>query len=311
MVFAVAVVVPSISGAQEDDEPSGWGNTAELSLVVTEGNAETQTFGFKNTLRRTWDSARLRVRFDGVRSKTADERFLLVNPGIRFPVGGRPVTSDTRVVTPSVEPDVEQYFIEGRFDKNITERFFWNTGAGWDRNNDAGILNRYVLFGGVGNVWFNDDDLSFSTTYGLSYTDREEKDPDPNKNDVFGGLRFNSDYAQRLGSVTLFDSDVIVNLSLAEASDYSINMTNAVGIEITEALALRVSLQFLYENEPALEDVSLLALVKLIEPVSTQEQQGSLFETVSVGGIRLDLGDGKIRKNGLDTILRTALVISF
>ena len=88
-------------------------------------------------------------------------------------------------------------------------------------------------------------------------------------------------------------------------------MTNAVGIEITEALALRVSLQFLYENEPALEDVSLLALVKLIEPVSTQEQQGSLFETVSVGGIRLDLGDGKIRKNGLDTILRTALVISF
>ena len=88
-------------------------------------------------------------------------------------------------------------------------------------------------------------------------------------------------------------------------------MTNAVGIEITEALALRVSLQFLYENEPALEDVSLLALVKLIEPVSTQEQQGSLFETVSVGGILLDLGDGKIRKNGLDTILRTALVISF
>ena len=50
MVFAVAVAVPSISGAQEDDEPSGWGNTAELSLVVTEEHLA-PNMGFRSVAR--------------------------------------------------------------------------------------------------------------------------------------------------------------------------------------------------------------------------------------------------------------------
>jgi hypothetical protein len=50
-------------------------------------------------------------------------------------------------------PDVEQYFVEGRVELTISERFFWNAGTSWDRNHDAGIRNRYVSFGGVGNVW--------------------------------------------------------------------------------------------------------------------------------------------------------------
>ena len=302
---------PETRAAQERDEEIGWANATELSIVVTEGNTATQTFGFKNTLRRTWESARLRARFDGVRSNTSNDRFLLVQPGIQFQVGAQPAEFGTSVVTPSKEPDVEQYFVEGRFDRDISEQFFWNTGSSWDRNNDAGILNRYIVFGGVGNVWFAGDDHAFSTSYGLSYTDREETEPDTEKDDTFGGLRFNSDYRQRFGSLTLFDSDFTLNMSLGDAGDYSINVTNAVGVEISEYLSLRVSLQFLYEHEPALEDIDIVARVVLVDPDGTPGTGDELFETVPEGGMSIDLGEGRIRKNPLDTVLRTALVISF
>ena len=36
-----------------------------------------------------------------------------------------------------------------------------------------------------------------------------------------------------------------------------------------------------------------------------------MFETTVAGGTVLDLGTGRIRKAGLDAILRTVLVVSF
>lgn len=302
---------PGPGVAQERDDDLGWANATELSIVVTEGNTSTQTFGFKNTLRRTWESARLRLRFDGVRSNTSDDRFLQVQPGLQFPVGGQPPEFQTSIAIPAIEPDVEQYFVEGRFDRDISERVFWDVGSSWDRNNDAGILNRYILFGGVGNVWFNEEDVAFSTSYGVSYTDRQEIEPNPDKDNVFGGVRFNSDYMQRFGSLTLVDSNFTLNMSLADATDYSINVTNAVGVAMNDYLSLRVSLQFLYENEPALEDADIVARVELIDPDGVPASGDELFETMLDGRTRIDVGQGRIRKNPLDTVLRTALVISF
>ena len=140
-------------GADADDGLRAWTNATELSVVRTQGNAETQTFGFKNTLRRNWDAARLRLRVDGVRSRSAGERILVVEPGFRFLPGERRAGFDTGVARAGGAPDVEQYFVEGRVELTISERFFWNAGTSWDRNHDAGIRNRYVSFGGVGNVW--------------------------------------------------------------------------------------------------------------------------------------------------------------
>ena len=140
-----------VTSAQENESVHVWSSDTELSVVVTEGNAAAQTFGFKNTVRRTWDSSRLRARFDGVRSMATIERSLLVRPGFRFPIGGQSEDFDTVMIEPNLEPDVEQYLVEGRFDRDITEHVFWNVGSSWDRNNEAGILNRVTVFGGFGN----------------------------------------------------------------------------------------------------------------------------------------------------------------
>ena len=294
-----------------DGADAGWSNATELSVVRTQGNAQTQTFGFKNTLRRNWTRARARLRMDGVRARTAGDRVLLVEPGLRFLPGELPDEFETTAADADGAPDVEQYFVEGRLEWNISERFFWNAGAGWDRNHDAGIRNRYVAFGGVGNVWANTDDISFSTGYGISYTVREEIEPDAAKDDRFGGFRLDSDYHQRLGAGLELDSDLALNVNLSTASDYSMNVTNAVGVAMSEHLSLRVSLQHLYEHQPALEDAFVRARAMLIDPDGRPGSGDELFETVVTGGTAFDVGTGQIRKSGLDAIFRTALVISF
>ena len=299
------------SVAQELDGEEGWSNATELSLVRTQGNSETQTLGFKNTLRRNWTRARARLRADGVRARTSGDQVLLVEPGVRFLPGELPDDFETEIGYVNGTPDVEQYFIEGRLEVNISEQFFWNTGTSWDRNNDAGIRNRYVAFGGVGNVWANTDDLSFSTGYGISYTVREEINPDAAKDDRFGGFRLDGDYHQRLDTGLELDSDLALNVNLLSGSDYSLSVTNAVGVAMSEHLSLRVSLQHLYEHRPALADAAMRARVKLIDPDGTLGSGDELFETVTTGGTVLDLGTGQIRKAGLDTVVRTALVISF
>ena len=203
MVLWPAQLAAQTPGADTDDDDNpGWDNATELSVVRTGGNAETQTLGFSNTLRVRGAAPRLRLRFDGVRSRTGDERYLTLPPGVRFPLGGTPENFETVVVRPPLDPDVEQYFLEGRYDRELGERFLWHAGASWDRNRDAGIRNRNMIFAGVGNTWADRESLALSTAYGFSYTTREEEETDGFKANRFAGLRINGDYRQQLGTIT-------------------------------------------------------------------------------------------------------------
>ena len=191
---------------------------------------------------------------NAVRSETADDRFVIINPGVTFLPGETPAGPfDTTTIEPGTEPDVEKYFFETRYDRQFTDRFYWHVGAGWDRNEDAGILDRYIGFAGLGNVW----------------SDREEEDPDPEKDETFTGARLEWEYLNKLGKVAVYQNDFTANVSVEETSDYSLDMTNSVSVDLSKRLAMKVGLQWLYEAEPALEDVDLIARVNLIDPDGT------------------------------------------
>ena len=318
MALVALAVCPAHLAAQtpgadpgDTDDARGWDNATELSVVRTGGNAETQTLGFSNTLRVRGTAHRLRLRFDGVRSRAGDERYLLVAPGVRFPPGARPDQFETVTARPLLEPDVEQYFVEGRYDRELGEHFLWHAGASWDRNNDAGIRNRTIVFGGVGNTWIDRESTGLATAYGVSCTAREELVADGAKADHFAGFRIDSDYRQRLGTITSVDGALTLNVSLVDRSDYSVKSTSGVAVAMTDHLSLRISLQWLYEHQPAFEEAAIVALVALRDPDGAPGSGDELFETVADGGLAIDLGTGHLRKDGLDTILRTALVISF
>jgi hypothetical protein len=71
--------------AQEEEKKLGWANKAELSLVVTRGNAEANTFGFRNNLIHTWSNALFGFEVAGLRTSTGKIT--------RTPVGSSGTTS--------------------------------------------------------------------------------------------------------------------------------------------------------------------------------------------------------------------------
>ena len=206
---------------------------------------------------------------------------------------------------------MENYLISGRYDMEISRRFFWNAGASWDRNTDAGILSRHTAFGGVGNEWRNDEALRFATTYSASFTNRQEVTPEPGRDARFGGARLGWEYRQRLRDATVVEHELTANVNLTDAADYSLNTVGALSVGLSSRLSLRVSLQLLYENHPAPEDVAVIARARVVDPDGVAGTGDELFETVAEGGAAIHVGSDQVRKAPLDTIFRTALVIGF
>jgi hypothetical protein len=80
---------------------------------------------------------------------------------------------------------------------------------------------------------------------------------------------------------------------------------------MTERLSLRVSLHWLYNNLPALEDIDLVARVEVVDPDGIPGNGDEYFETVESGGFPIDAGSVLERKEKLDTVFTTSLGISF
>jgi len=307
----------SVDNAEAQDKPKeppklGWSNDADLSLVLTAGNSASQTWAFTDELRHAWKDARFEFEVNVVRANTSDDRFLMVAPGLEFPVGGAPATPPTSLIKPEPTLDVANSLVRGSYERNITPRFFWNTGGSWDRNDDAGILNRYITYAGVGHKWVDHERRRFATSYGVSYTDREEEKADPEKDRRFAGARFGWDYMERFNEGTTFDNKFETNANLSDPTDYSINTTSALTVSMVRHVSLKVSLQWLYENEPALEsDLDVVAFVEVINPDGIPGSGDERFRTLSSGGSKLVVGSADARKDKLDSIFKTALVLKF
>ena len=316
-ICLVAWLEVGLEKAWAQDKPKeppkvGWFNSADLSLVVTAGNSAAQTWGVTDELKHVWKNARFELEGKVVRSDTSDDRFFMVGPGLEFPVGGAPANPPTSLVKPDPTLDVGTYLISTSYERNITPAFFWSTGGSWDRNDDAGILNRYIMHAGVGNKWVDTEQRRFATSYGISFTDREEEEPDPEKDRRFAGARLGWEYMEKFNATTTLDHKFATNANLSDPADYSINTTVALTVSVVSHVSLKVSLQWLYENEPALEsDLDVIAFVELVNPDAVPGSGDEIFRTVSSGGSKLVLGSADARKDKLDTVFRTALVIKF
>jgi hypothetical protein len=316
VLAATLLAVGSVSAQEATPTPAPappklWSNETELSVVLTEGNSNTQTLGFKNLLTRRTAQNRFRLKVEGLRAATSDDWFEQVDPGFTWDPGATPTGLTSSLVKPPSELDAENYFVEGRNDRTISKKFNWHAGASWDRNEDAGIVNRYIGFGGLGHLWYDREDLKFQSSYGLSYTDREEETPDPEKDERFAGMRLSWLYLNKFGDNTTYNNDWTFNVSLADQNDWSSEMTNALSVAMGKWLSLRVSLRWLYNHEPALEDVDVVARVEVRDPDGIPGNGDEFFETVSGGGAEITFGETQVRKEKLDQTFKTTLVVSF
>lgn len=267
---------------QAEEEPAtGWSDKAELSYVATDGNSEASTIGFKNELTRRWVKAELELKAGGIRVETTTfDRFAVGTPG-----------NPTLMENATEEISAENYYLNGRFGRAISERVYWYVGAGWDRNEPSGIQNRYSSVAGVGNIWIRRDDLTFRTDYGLTFTKQEDVIEVSGVDDTFAGVRITSKYEHKIGETTTVSNDTILDGNLDETSDFRVDTTNSVSVTMNSRLAIKVSLKWLFDNEPASEQVGLF-----IFP--------NVFPGTPDTMVPRELDD-------LDTIFMTSLVINF
>lgn len=240
--------LPALS--QEPAPPEkklGWQDKAELALVLTAGNSETSTFGFRNTLSRIWTDAELHIDVAGLRTETATVT--------ATPIG---TSADDFVIEEdsSSELTAENYLARAKYDRTLRPRLFVFGTGGWDRNAFAGIENRYNAAGGVGNIWYDRESFRLRTDYGISVT---HQIPTVGSEATFAGLRLSLDLMRKLVASTTLTHLTIAEENLDETDDFRLDSLTALAVAMTDRLALQLSLKFLFDSLPSFVEADLIS----------------------------------------------------
>lgn len=252
----VALVVAFAAGAgpvsaqePEEERELGWFYTAELSFVLTAGNAASSTLGVGAGARRVWERSELRVRGAGLRTETTRTT--------RTAVG---TPADFEVVEESdAEVTAENYSLGARYDRDLSAGLYAFASSGWERNTFAGFDSRLSFAAGAGKTWFERESGRFKTDLGLTLTVQDDVVEVDDGAQTFAGLRAGWEYVRSVTETTAFESLLVVDENLDDTDDLRADFTNSLTLRISQALALRTGLRLLWDNQPSLVDVPLEA----------------------------------------------------
>ena len=276
-----ASAVPSDAVAEtvgEEKPPQRWSNSTQLGYVQVSGNSESNTGSLKNTL--TWKSGKSSTQFrvEALRTESADsDKFAVGTSQADFTLVG---SKDKNVTAENVHVDFA-------YNRTLSKRLFWEAGGSWSRNRFKGIDDRFIVGGGIGNQWFDSEKVVFRSDYALTATFEEDIVDDPETDDFFPGLRLATAFTWYFKKDVHYKNETSFFGNFKNASDWRLNMTNSLSVTVTHHTKLRVSLQWLYDNDPNLGEVDLF------------DPGGAL------------IGDVLVPLDELDTLFTTSLVFDF
>jgi hypothetical protein len=245
--LASVLVLGAPAADAENESELGWSITADFSFIRTAGNAESMTLGFDGTTSHKSEKDLLEVSFGALKVETTSDLDVAIG------------TPDDFTIPEVTETTAETYFAAGKYNREISDRLFWYAAAGWLRNEPAGIENRYVISGGVGNLWRDTERISFRTSYGLSYTDQLDLVEIPLVESSFPGVLLNSNLTKAFGKDRAEYGNILVfNYSLEDSENWRWNMEQWISSSLTDRLSLKVTLAWLFNNVPAFREVGLL-----------------------------------------------------
>ena len=248
-VMAVLVAIPLRAWAQQPEKELGWFVTAEFAAVWTGGNSESNTLGLGATLRRVWQRSELRFDAKAIRTESSLKTRTAV---------GTPTDFDV-VVDKATETTANNTNVRGRYDYDVSERFFLFGGADWLRDKPAGIESRFLMVVGAGNTWMDNNRVRFKTDYGAAYTFQSDVVTNPFIKTNFPGIRLSYDLGWTVSASTEFQSGLIGDWNLDNTDDIRLDWTNSLPVAISGALSLKPSLKLAWRNQPSLAEVGLVA----------------------------------------------------
>ncbi|TFG61934.1 MAG: DUF481 domain-containing protein, partial [Gemmatimonadales bacterium] len=148
----------------------------------------------------------------------------------------------------------ENYFVELRFDHEVTDRTYAYSSGGWIRSRFAGVENRWTGAVGMGVKLLASDQASFDVDLGATVA---SEDRISGETESFGGRRLTWEYKRQVTQTAEFVSRLVVDENLSDTEDLRAGFDNSIGVAISSVLALKTGLKILFDNQPALEEVDL------------------------------------------------------
>jgi putative salt-induced outer membrane protein YdiY len=242
------MAAPALAQDEDAERELGWAFEADLGSLWTGGNTETFTLAMNGKLEYTWPVSRFTFRTGGFTTESSLTTTTAVGTG----------QDDFQLFEETVtEKTAEALYARARYDYEISERFYVFGGTDWLRNTFAGIDSRFLLAGGVGNLWVDNGRVRFSTDYAATYTFEEDVVENPFTESNFPGLRLAYDFKWNLTQSTNFESILISDFNLDNTDDIRLDWYNGLPIDISSVLAFKPSLRLLWRNDPAFQEVPL------------------------------------------------------
>jgi len=274
--YAILVAYLACAPAAGAQEPTGftWTNATELSFVSTSGNASSSTLGVKGTLEAAGGANKLLFEGGAVRASS--------NITTRRAVG----TAEDFTILEAVrsETTAESYFARSRYDRDLGGGFAFG-GVGWNRNTFAGIWNRFQVVSGLGRVFVEGERSLLRADAGLTYTIQRDVDPAPGQDDSFGGWRASVNARRAVSQNAELRADFVLDNNLEDIEDVRTDLVTSLSVAITAGLALKTSLQVLWDNQPSLVAAPLESDVGVpvgIDVLTPGERVDSVFTVALV-----------------------------
>jgi putative salt-induced outer membrane protein YdiY len=248
-IAVLAAVLASSAGASvaaDAPPPLGWYSTSGLSFVMAAGNSRASTLGAKVEVKRLWSRSTFTVAGSAVRADASDPPRLAVGSADDFQIEAGP-----RV------PKAAKYNASTSFDRRITDRFGWQTGAEFDRDRFSGLSSRTLGYAGVSYLLANRKDFVLKTGLAATVAHQSELVDDPATKNTFAGLRLSADAERKLGANSTYVGGLAVDENLGDTADARVRFANALAVSMNKRLALQVGLLLLYDHQPSLVELPL------------------------------------------------------
>ncbi len=232
VLLAISTPVLAQEGAEEPAKP--WSNEGELAFVNTSGNSSASTLAFRNRFAYNWTYSEFRFVVDF--HKATSRRQFLFNEG-----GG----VRQELVT---ETSAERYELAAEFRQNFVGDIFWYVMGSWYRSQPAGIDSRSNGNGGVGYRFLESDVTTLVGEFGIGVTREQQVQGEAM---TFADLRGAFEWKQKVTETTDFELGSEALWSAANTDDLRIKAMAAATVRVSSKLALRVSYDLRFDNDPA------------------------------------------------------------
>ncbi len=213
----VLALIRSSSAYGEEKPAKPWSESAEVSVVSTNGNSKTTTSSGKNTFTYKWTKTLLELIAGGLGSKS----------------GGH-VTA-------------EEYFASEKVAYSLSDRNYVFEKVRWDKNRFAGIKDRYDMGVGQGRELIKTPKDNLLAELGGGYVS-EERTVGPRNG--FASGRAYSKYLHTFTPTATFSQDAEYLHNFEDVDDFRVNTETALVSALSVHFSLKVSYKWKHVGRP-------------------------------------------------------------